>query len=331
MSGRTRQRNITGAAMTDGNEVTFRGLARVLEAAGRSPKTAASYHQACLSLERFLAATGDPDLLRAGRDRVADWLAGLQSYGGFTPAPDGNLARLGRPLARDSVVSYFGSARRFYNWAAEEELIGVSPMARMSCPPPGGKPLAIPDAGLIAAMLDSCRPKGRKPSFYDRRDEFMLRLFCETGGPRCSEVALLPADRLDLRGDLVTIEGKGGKWRRIPLCAKTAQAGARYMRLRDAHPDAALPYAFLGLKGQLSADGVYKAVRRRAALAGGDVHPHQLRHLAADMAKAEEMGDGDLMELFGWSTPRMLHRYGKHRAGERAIAASRRHAIGNRL
>lgn len=329
---RTRRRAIMGCEMTPANEATFRGLTRQLEAAGRSPKTVSAYHQACLSLERHQAATAAGcDLLAVTRDDAADWLTGLQSYGGFTPDADGNLVKLGRPLAQDSVVSYFGSARRFYNWAAEEELIEASPMARLTCPPPSGKPLDIPELDLVAGMLASCKPKGRKPSFYDRRDEFLIRLFCETGGPRCAEVASLPVDHLDMRNDLVTIKGKGGKWRRIPMCARTAQAGARYLRARDAHPDAALPFVFLGLRGQIGPDGVYKIVRRRAELAGGTVHPHQLRHFAADAAKREEMTDGDLMELFGWSTSRMLHRYGRQLAGDRAIAASRRHAIGNRL
>lgn len=325
-----------GRDMLPVNEGTFHGLARVLKQAGRSPKTTAAYHQACLSLERHQRATGaSGDLLEVTRDQAADWLIGLQDYGGWTARPDDRLpdgyglATLGWPLAKDSVVSYFGSARRFYNWAAAEELIGRSPMAGMTCPPPSGRPLAIPDLETVAAMLDSCRPKGRKPGWYDRRDEAMIRLFCETGGPRCSEVALLPVGHLDMRHDVVTIEGKGGKWRRLAMCGRTAQAMARYLRARQAHPDAGrLPYVFLGLKGQLSADGVYKIIRRRS---GGAVHPHQLRHLAADMAKAEEMTDGDLMQLFGWSTPAMLHRYGARHAEDRAITASRRHAIGDRL
>lgn len=333
MSGRTRTRNIMGRDMLPVNEGTFHGLVRVLTEAGRSPKTVAAYHQACLSLERHQRATGaSGDLLEVSRAHAGDWMIGLQSYGGWAEQDGGGWDKLGRPLAKDSVVSYFGSARRFFNWAAAEELIERSPMAGMTCPPPSGRPIDIPETGLLQDMLATCRPKGRKPSWYDRRDEFILRLFAETGGPRCSEVALLPVEHLDMRADIVTIEGKGGKWRRIPMSARTAQAGARYLRARAAHPDAEiLPYVFLGLKGQLSADGVYKIVRRRAGLAGGRVHPHQLRHYAADAAKAEGMQDGDLMELFGWSTDRMLHRYGAKHAADRAIAASRRAGLGNRL
>lgn len=330
---RTRERDIMGLDMTAANEAAFHGLARQLKQAGRSAKTTASYHQACLSLQRHLEHTGaDTRLLNVTRDQASGWLIALQEAGGFSLDAAGAVVQAGAPMAKDSVVSYFGSARRFYNYAVAEELIEASPMAGMECPRPSGRPLDIPSLDLVGAMLDTCKPaRGTKASFEDRRDEFVIRLFCETGGPRCSEVANLPAERCDFRNDLVLIEGKGGKWRRIAMCARTAQAGQRYARLREKHPDAGLPFMFLGRRGQLSSDGVYKIVARRSEMAGGHVHPHQLRHLAADLAKADEMTDGDLMQLFGWSTTKMLARYGAQHAADRALAASRRHAIGDRL
>jgi site-specific recombinase XerD len=333
VSALTRERRLICREMTPANEATFHGLARELRRAGRSEKTTAAYHSACLSLEDHLTATAaaSADLLAAGPGDVTDWLIALQEAGGYREQ-DGRLVQLGRPLAKDSVVSYFGSARRFYNWAAGEELIERSPMAAMKAPPGSGKPLPVPDLALVRAMIATTQSaRGRKRTPWDIRDEWIIRLFCEAGGPRCSEVALLPVSGLDLRRDEATIEGKGGKWRRIALSASTAAAGQRWMRARAAHPAAGLPWVVLGLRGQLSADGVYKVVRRRARMAGGDVHPHQLRHLAADRCKAAEMGDGDMMTLFGWSTPRMLDRYGKARAEARALDSSRRHAIGDQL
>ena len=52
---RTRAPKIAGRDMSPANEEAFRGLARSLRAAGKSDKTAAAYHQACLSLEAYLA------------------------------------------------------------------------------------------------------------------------------------------------------------------------------------------------------------------------------------------------------------------------------------
>src|SRR5260370_41005905 len=158
--------------MTAGNERAFRELSRELEAAGRSPKTVSAYHQALLSLERHLRAGGlDTDLLAVTRHQVTGWLIALRAT-----------------HARDSIVSYFGSARRFYTWAATEQLIGESPMARVTPPPPSGKPVPIPDAASIRAILKACEGRG----WMDLRDTALIRLFCETGAPRLSAVALLP-------------------------------------------------------------------------------------------------------------------------------------------
>lgn len=328
----TRERKLICREMSDANEMAFRGLARTLRAAGKSEKTTAAYHAACLSLEDYLRwRGGTADLLAVTRDDALGWLIELQRNGGWS-ARGGGLVQLGRPLAKDSVFSYFGSARRFYNYAAAEGLIGASPMAGLEAPPKSGKPVPLPETGALRAVIATCSPRGRRRSFADVRDEFMIRLLAETGGPRCSEVALLPAEHLDLRNDVALIEGKGGRWRTIPLSATTAQAAQRYMIARRGHKAAHLPPVFLGARGPLSANGVYQVVRRRGELAGiPGLHPHAIRHYAADAAKSDEMSDGDIMELFGWSTPAMLQRYGAAQKQKRAIAAARRHRIGDRL
>lgn len=299
--------------MTERNERAFRELERELAAAGRSPKTASAYHQALLSLERHLAGQGlDTDLLAVTKDGVTGWLIALQAT-----------------HAKDSVVSYFTSARRFYNWALAEELTGASPMARVIPPAPSGKPVPIPDPAVIRAILRACEGKG----FAELRDTAVIRLFCETGAPRLSEVALLPLDRLDMRADYVTVLGKGGKWRGFPLSPKTARALSRYLRARDRHRDAELSdRVFLGLKGPLTPDGVHKLVKRRCLEAGvPPVHPHQFRHYATHAAKQAGMAEGDIMTLNGWSTTRMLARYGAAAAEQRAAAASRKLALGSQL
>jgi integrase/recombinase XerC len=331
-SGLRKERAIRGRDMTDGNEASFRGLVRFLEGGrGATPKTLAAYHQACLSLQSYLVFTGcDPDLLSVTRAQVLGWVAELRSRGGWS-LRDGALTQRGKGLAKDSLASYYSSARRFYNWALSEDLIDASPFENTVPPKPADKPVEIPELDLIRAMIDTCHPKGRKPSAWDLRDDFVIRLFSETGGPRCHEVAGLLTAHVDLRDDLVKIHGKGDTWRRFPLAPKTATSAQRWLRARAGLRFAALPYAVIGTKGQMHPEGVYDIIDRRSRQAGGHVHPHAIRHLAADLAKADEMTDDDMMALFGWSTSKMLHRYGRERQEQRAIAASRRHAIGNRL
>lgn len=330
---RTRAPKIAGRDMSAANEEAFRGLSRTMRAAGKSDKTAAAYHQACLSLESYLAEAGaDTDLLSVTEADVTGWLIALQDLGGWRRLPDGTLGRLGRPMAKDSVNSYFSSARRFYNWAAGRGLVDASPMTRLEQPPTSGKPVPVPAAEFIQKMLASCQaPRGRRRGFADFRDEFMIRLFAETGGPRCSELATLTLDRLDMREDVCLLQGKGDKWRVVPMSARTADAAQLYLRARAAHRAHTLPNVFLGLKGELSGSGVYQAIAARAERAGGRLHPHQLRHFAADRAKSAGIGDEVIMSLFGWSTDKMLHRYGAAHAQQRAVAIARQHALGDRL
>lgn len=298
--------------MSDRNEHVFRDMTRDLEAAGRSAKTISAYHQALLSLQRHLEAAGaGTDLLAVAKADVTGWLRALQQ----THAPD-------------SVVSYFTSARRFYNWAVAEEVLAASPFARVTPPAPSGRPVPVPDAGDLQKLLRACEGKG----LYELRDTAIIRLFCETGGPRLSEVALLELGQVDLRGDYVTVNGKTG-WRGFPLSARTARAVSRYLRARDRHRMAAeTPRVWLAPKGPLTPDGTGKMVRRRCRQVGiTPLHPHQLRHYAAHTAKAAGMSDQDVMVLHGWSTTRMLARYGAALSGQRAADASRRLALGNQL
>lgn len=324
---------LMGRPMSDANEEAFRGLVRHLHGGrGATPKTIAAYHQGCASLEAYLitCTQGSSDLLEVTRADVLGWIGELRERGGWRRRGE-LLEQTGRPLAKDSLNSYYSSARRFYAWAAAEDLVPSSPFAGTVPPKPSDRPVPIAPLSLVQGMLATCKPKGRKPGLYDLRDEFVIRLFVETGGPRVHEVAGLLTEHLNLREDLVTICGKGGKIRRFPLSPRAATAAQRWMRIRAAHRFAGLPYAVIGTKGEMSPEGIYGIIERRSRAAGGHVHPHQLRHLAADLAKSDEMTDGDMMALFGWNSPRMLRRYGREREEQRAIEASRRHAIGNRL
>jgi site-specific recombinase XerC len=236
-----------------------------------------------------------------------------------------------RSLHSDATVLVrFRALRRFFNWAVEEEWLTASPMARMKLPGEEQKLIPVPPADDIRRLLSCC--SGR--SFEDRRDEAIIRLFCEPGGPRLAEMASVRTADVDLVRDQVALFGKGAKWRQVPFSGKTGKAISRYARMRQGHALAALPGFWLGSREQaLTPSGITQVIRRRCRQAGISpaIHPHQFRHYAADAFLGSGGSEQDAMRLFGWDSPEMPRRYGRANAASRAIEASRAMALGDRL
>jgi integrase len=88
---------------------------------------------------------------------------------------------------------------------------------------------------------------------------------------------------------------------------------------------------FLGKRGPLGEGGVLQVVRRRGRQAGmPNLHPHQLRHLAAHNAAEDNMSVPDMMKMFGWKDSTMALRYGSTAATERALAHAKQLRGGDR-
>ncbi|MEU5946269.1 tyrosine-type recombinase/integrase [Micromonospora sp. NPDC047465] len=270
---------------------------------------------------------------RTSPDTVKSYLITLQQLAEFRPGQP--IVDLGREDLEEFLIAAaavnasatvhkkFRNLRAFYRWCEAEEIIDRTPMARIAEPKVTSKPVPIVPDDQIAALLKAC--SGRE--FGDRRDTAMIRLWCEAGSPRVSEMVGICLDDLDMRHDKVTLHGKGDKIRVIPFGAKTGQAIDRYLRVRARHKDAnKLDNLWLGqLGGALTTSGAYRLLERRCREAGiPRIHPHKLRHLAAHLWADAGGSEGDAMALFGWSSAEMPRRYGRSAQVERAHRAARR-------
>jgi integrase/recombinase XerD len=116
------------------------------------------------------------------------------------------------------------------------------------------------------------------------RDRALLEVLYGTGA-RISEAVGLTGDDVDLQSRTVSLTGKGGKQRRVPLGSYAARAVDDYLvRARPALADGAdVPSTRLFLNargGPLSRQSAWAVLRSAAERAGlrADISPHTLRH-----------------------------------------------------
>lgn len=207
--------------------------------------------------------------------------------GFLTVLDEGGASR--RTLARKA-----SSVRAFFADAVQWGVVATNPTLQVGRNKVGERlPRALP-AHAVEAMLDAI--DGQSP--LDLRDRAILETLYGTG-LRVSELARLEVG--EVTGDLITVTGKGGKRRSVPLGGAARRAIQAYLErgrplLAGLEAGSALWVGRRG--GPLDARGIRHAVRRRAA-----TFPHALRHSfathllegGADLRAVQEMlGHRDL-------------------------------------
>jgi integrase/recombinase XerC len=184
------------------------------------------------------------------------------------------LASLGtRKLARATIARKAAALRCYFSWQVRQGHLGSDPARSLRAPSGGGRLPRVLSSGEVTSLLDV---PGGGP--VDRRDLAVLELLY-AAGLRVSELCGLNRSDVDLRGRTVTVLGKGGKQRRVPIHdAAVAALRAWFEGGRDAMEGPA-EAAFVNRRGaRLGPRDVRRILDRRSA---SPTHPHALRHTYA--------------------------------------------------
>jgi integrase/recombinase XerD len=183
-----------------------------------------------------------------------------------------------RGLAQRSITRALVAVRGLHRYLAQEGHLEVNPLEDMELPRLTSTlphVLTVQDVEQLLAQPDV-------ESLRGVRDGAMLELLYATG-MRVSELCDLPTSGLNLEVGFVTIRGKGGKERIVPI-GEAAMERAR-VYLEQARPamlkGRESPVLFLNNRGgRLSRQGFWKILRNYALQAGITKHitPHTLRH-----------------------------------------------------
>lgn len=241
-----------------------------------------------LSVEQFLAELAHQR--RASAHTLTAYrrdLALLQAGAGARPLADLKSHELrrqamrlhGQGLAARSVARTLSAWRAYYRWLARRGGIKADPCAGLRAPK---RPRLLPKALAVdqAAVLLAA-PADPDDDALALRDRAMFELFYSSGLRLAELVGLNAAGGLDLAGAEVTVTGKRGKTRTVPVGAKAVEALRAWLaqRSRLAAPDE--PALFVGRRGsRLTPRAVELRLARwaRQSGLGLHVHPHMLRH-----------------------------------------------------
>jgi integrase/recombinase XerC len=233
---------------------------------------------------------------------IAEYRSYLQNVKGRKPA---------------TVNRALSSIRRFCEWAADQDLAA------------GGNP---------ARNIQSVRRAKHAPQWLNRREQFallrevekplrmvpqpkhalrdvaMIRvlLFC---GLRASELCGLRICDITLseRKGIMTVLGKGNKTREVPINIEARRYLAEYIEKRLKQGDGEESKVFVGNRGPITPNCVWRVVTKFGARAGieQELHPHRLRHTFVRNLMDQDVQHTDIAALTGHQDVNQLSIYGQ--------------------
>jgi integrase/recombinase XerD len=264
-------------------------------------RSAAGQHQHLEAFLEMLAAErgAAQNTLQAYRRDLEDFLAFLEhrakSLAAVAPAEIGAYLRVlsEAGLAPASRARRLSSIRQLFKFLVAEGVIAEDPVLGFAGPKQGR---ALPKT-LSVAEVDRRSKRRAAHAAHQGRDRvraLRLHALIETlyaTGLRVTELVTLPRSVLAGDGRVLTVKGKGGRERIVPLTPAARAALDRYLNVGREKDDDVAPmiatrwlFASRGAEGHLTRQRLAQELKELATAAGLDaerVSPHVLRHAFA--------------------------------------------------
>jgi integrase/recombinase XerD len=254
---------------------------------GRAEGTLGIYRRHLGLLLRWLEALGVVDLEAVTLALLRQFLNYLINSDSSKRFPD--AVQKGK-LEASTVGAYVASIKAFFQWCVNEDLLKVSPAARIKKPTAPKKVRTTLTPEQVEQLLAVCDTSTRAGF----RNYVMLLLLLDTG-MRVSEMCGLCLS--DIHPRYVKVHGKGQKEREIGLHPDMSKLLWKYINKHRVLFGVQDDHLFVGEKGPLTVSGVetiFDNLEKQAGIASVRVTPHVMRHT---FSKRYLKNGGDLFKL----------------------------------
>lgn len=241
---------------------------------GAAANTLASYRRDLEDYGAFLAKRGD-GFAEADAATVRAYLSDLDDRG----------------FAATSAARRLSAVKQFHQFMVSEQMRADDPTGIISGPKKGQRLPKILSEKDVEKLIETAAAETRRAdlSAGARLRAFRMHALMEllyATGLRVSELVALPASAARREVRFLTVTGKGGHERMVPLTDKAHAAASTYLIQRKDSPTADSPWLFPAPSdtGHLTRQAFARDLKELAARAGiptARVSPHVLRHAFA--------------------------------------------------
>ena len=238
-------------------------------------------------LDEFAEAltSSSPNTVGAYRSDLALFAEWVERSGVTSPAEVDRLllrryvaSLTTRQFAKRSIARKVAALRRYYSFLRHRGYVEVDPTVSLRAPSGPARLPRVLEHGEVSALLDGSGSASTddEPVWRRLRDDAVLEVLYGSG-VRVGELCGLDVDALDLKAGAITVWGKGGKERRVPLSAPAIDALRAWLAVRRDVVDETAGLAVFGNERgvRLSPRDVRRILDRRSQR---PTHPHALRH-----------------------------------------------------